>query len=162
MTDSKIQIKVGNVEFSGEGNQEWLTSQLDKVLEKIPELIYLEPKSFNGNSSVKIEASSNGASNGPNNGSKSSNLVSFLKENNATVQQVRKFLATAAFMQLNGKRRLNTADISEALRNSHQTKLNNASDCLNQNVKKGHCEKDGGNEFFVTSDGFKELGLDYN
>lgn len=38
MSDSKIQIKVGIVEFSGEGNQDWLSKQLDKILEKIPEL----------------------------------------------------------------------------------------------------------------------------
>jgi hypothetical protein len=156
MSDSKIQIKVGNVEFSGEGNQEWLTSQLDKILEKVPELNKIEPKASNGisgnNDEVKDKAVSNGT--------RSFNLATFLKENNATVQQVKKFLATAACLQLNGKRRLNTTDITEALRNVHQTKLNNASDCLNQNVKKGHCEKDGGNEFFVTADGFSELGLE--
>ncbi len=42
MSDSKIQIKVGIVEFSGEGNQEWLGSQLDKILSKIPELLKIE------------------------------------------------------------------------------------------------------------------------
>ncbi|MGN6294248.1 MAG: hypothetical protein ACTHMV_15990 [Chitinophagaceae bacterium] len=42
MSDSKIQIKVGIVEFSGEGNQEWLASQLDKILSKMPELLKIE------------------------------------------------------------------------------------------------------------------------
>ncbi|WP_183577862.1 hypothetical protein HDF18_10525 [Mucilaginibacter sp. X5P1] len=42
MSDSKIQIKVGIVEFSGEGNQDWLAKQLDKILEKIPELLKLD------------------------------------------------------------------------------------------------------------------------
>jgi hypothetical protein len=42
MSDSKIQVKVGIVEFSGEGEQEWLAAQLDKILEKVPELLKIE------------------------------------------------------------------------------------------------------------------------
>lgn len=42
MSDSKINVKVGIVEFSGEGNQDWLAKQLDKILEKIPELLKIE------------------------------------------------------------------------------------------------------------------------
>ena len=42
MSESKIQVKVGIVEFSGEGNQDWLSKQLDKILEKIPELLKIE------------------------------------------------------------------------------------------------------------------------
>ncbi|THU40481.1 hypothetical protein FAM09_11515 [Niastella caeni] len=156
MNDSKIQIKVGNVEFSGEGDQIWLTSQLDKILEKVPELIKIEPKTFNGISRIGDEANGNVISNG----SRSSTLATFLKENNATVHQVKKYLATAAFLQLNGKNRLSTSDVVEALKNANQSRLGNPSDCLNQNVKKGHCEKDGGKEFFVTADGFRELGLE--
>lgn len=156
MSDSKIQIKVGNVEFSGEGNQEWLTSQLDKILERAFELIVIEPKTHNGISVSNDEVKDKIAGNG----SRSSSLVSFLKENNATVQQVKKYLATAAFLQINGKHRLNTSDVVEALKNANQSRLGNPSDCLNQNVKKGHCEKDGGKDFFVTVDGFRELGLD--
>lgn len=45
MSDSKIQIKVGTIEFSGEGNQDWLASQLDKILTKVPELLKLESSS---------------------------------------------------------------------------------------------------------------------
>jgi hypothetical protein len=42
MSESKIQVKVGIVEFSGEGEQEWLAKQLDKILEKVPELLKIE------------------------------------------------------------------------------------------------------------------------
>jgi len=42
MSDSKIQVKVGSVEFSGEGNQDWLSNQLDKILEQIPKLLQSE------------------------------------------------------------------------------------------------------------------------
>jgi len=51
MSDSKIQIKIGIVEFSGEGDPEWLASQLDKILDKIPELLKIElaaPAPLNG------------------------------------------------------------------------------------------------------------------
>lgn len=42
MSISKILVKVGIVEFSGEGDQDWLAKQLDKILEKIPELLKIE------------------------------------------------------------------------------------------------------------------------
>lgn len=42
MSDSKIQVKVGIIEFSGEGNQDWLSKQLDKILDKVPELLKIE------------------------------------------------------------------------------------------------------------------------
>ena len=38
MNNSKIQIKVGNVEFSGEGDPKWLSGELDKILKSIPTL----------------------------------------------------------------------------------------------------------------------------
>ena len=42
MNESKIQVKVGIVEFAGEGEQDWLAKQLDKILEKVPELLKIE------------------------------------------------------------------------------------------------------------------------
>jgi len=156
MSDSKIQIKIGIVEFSGEGNQDWLASQLDKILTKVPELLKIE---LNSPAITPSGASKGATSNGEQKGDKPSNLPAYLKEKNATTNQVKKFLATAAFLQLNGKNRLGTSDISDALKTANQTKLKNASDCLNQNVKKGHCEKEG-KDFFVTSNGFTELGIE--
>ncbi len=44
MSESKVHVKVGVVEFSGEGEQEWLAKQLDKILEKIPELLKLKSR----------------------------------------------------------------------------------------------------------------------
>jgi hypothetical protein len=43
------------------------------------------------------------------------------------------------------------------LKNAHQTKLTNPANSLNQNVSKGHAEKDGGS-FFVTDPGRTSLG----
>ena len=44
MADSKIEIKVGSISFSGEGSGDWLSKQLDKVLAKIPELVAVAPQ----------------------------------------------------------------------------------------------------------------------
>jgi hypothetical protein len=42
MTEAKLEIKVGSVSFSGEGQGEWLSKQLDKVLAKLPELAAIQ------------------------------------------------------------------------------------------------------------------------
>jgi viroplasmin and RNaseH domain-containing protein len=158
MSDSKIQIKVGIVEFSGEGNQDWLASQLDKILAKVPELLKIELS----NPTAKPASLGKGGTpeSIPKANKLNSNLATYLKDKSATTNQVKKFLATSVFLQLNGKNRLNTSDVSDALKNANQAKLNNPSECLNQNVKKGHCEKDGSKEFFVTTNGLKELGIE--
>jgi hypothetical protein len=157
MSESKIQIKVGIVEFSGEGNQDWLASQLDKILDKVPELlkigIIIPPVSKEGNA-----IGTTGKSNTDSSMTKPTNLPAFLKEKGATTNQVKKFLATAAFIQMNGKDRLITSDVSSLLSKSNQSKINNASDTLNQNVGKGHCTKEG-SSFYVTPEGFKELSI---
>ena len=43
MSDAKIKIQIGQISFSGEGDHEWLTEQLDKLLAKATELIDLSP-----------------------------------------------------------------------------------------------------------------------
>ncbi|WP_343522363.1 hypothetical protein [Pedobacter sp.] len=159
MSQSKIEIKVGTVQFVGEGEQEWLGSQLDKLLDRIPELLKIElstappiviqdrqPQSFTDVMDTKnIEVAK----------AVPTNLPTFLKEKNATNSQVNKFLLTAYFLQASGKTRLTTGEVAAALKGSMQSKLANASENLNQNVGKGFCEKDG-NTFFVT-----QHGLDY-
>lgn len=155
MSDSKINIKLGNFEFSSEGQQEWVSAQLDKVLEKMPSLVKII--------SVTDEATNEGST-AITTAKKSDtqqpkNLSLFLKEKNATSVQTKKFLATAAFLQMRGSARITTADVSKALKDANQNKLNNASDCLNQNITKGSCEKDGTKNFFVTDAGMMELGI---
>ena len=83
-------------------------------------------------------------------------MATFLKEKGATTKQVLKFLATAVWIESKGKQRLSTGDITKALKDSNQSKLGNPAECLNQNVKKGFCEKDG-SEFFVTTEGKDSL-----
>jgi hypothetical protein len=70
---------------------------------------------------------------------------------------VRKFLATACWLTAKGTERLTTGDITKALSDNRQGKLTNAAECLNNNVTKGFCEKEG-KQFYVTEEGFTSLG----
>lgn len=70
---------------------------------------------------------------------------------------MKKFLATAIWLHdTTGNERLETADVVKALSKANQPKLN-AAQCLNNNVGKGHAEKDG-DRFFVTEPGRTSLG----
>lgn len=125
MSESKIQIKVGIVEFSGEGNQDWLASQLDKILQKVPELLKIElanpaMKGLYGNPN-QVKESKASSINGV-------TLATWLKDKAATTNQNRKFLATAAFLQLNGQERISSGEVKQALSKNSQTALTNPSD----------------------------------
>jgi len=158
MSEAKIEIKIGEVRFSGEGDQEWLTKQLDKILAKAADLIKLAPApqpSAQHNALTQHQAAD------PSNLSKIANqtLVAFLKSKNATTAQVDKFLATAIWVEAKeNKNRIKTSDVSNALSKASQAKLNNPADKLNQNVGKGYCEKDG-KDFFVTQEGKEHMGV---
>jgi len=159
MADAKIDIKVGAVSFSAEGTEKWLSGELDKVLEKAPELANIAPSERSGNGAG---ASSNGAEptrTGSGAGKKlKGTLAGFLKERRATTNQVRKFLATATWLQEHdGKERLTTKEITNALSDAKQTALTNPSQCLAHNVKQGFCQKDGKKQFYVTPEGLEDL-----
>ena len=84
-------------------------------------------------------------------------LFQFITEKKALKNQVRKFLATAVFLARNNNvSRLSTPMISKALKSYGIEKLQNASDCLNKNEKKGYCSKDG-KEFVISENGYLSL-----
>ena len=157
MADSKLEIKVGSVSFSGEGTGEWLGKQLDKVLAKIPELIAIAPPdASSGGSGIGTGGNENPPAGG---GGVSGTLAAYLKATGSTAIQVRKFLATAVWLHDTQKKaRLSTTDVSSALKHNNQGRLANASDALAQNVAKGNCEKDGKKQFYVTPEGRARLG----
>jgi hypothetical protein len=149
MTEAKIEIKVGTFSFTGEGTEKWLSGELEKLLAKLPELVEI---------SQPEDEPSNPPGPKPKNG-KLGTLAAFLKDNNATDNQVKKFLATAVWLHATtGKDRVTTGEVRKALQTANQSKLTNPANCLNQNVTKGDAEKDGGG-FFVTEPGRKSLGL---
>lgn len=154
MSESKIEINIGDIKFSGEGDKEWLSEQLDKILDKAETLIKLAPPA---NAPVNPESSHQPADFSDSPSIANQTLATFLKSKNATTAQVDKFLATAVWCEAKGKNRLKTSDISAALKNANQSRLGNPADCLNGNVSKGYCEKDG-KEFYVTQEGKDKIG----
>src|SRR5260370_6779257 len=153
MADAKIEIKVGAVSFSGEGDGKWLSEQLDKVLDRIPELANFSPE----------EPAAEGRSDGTGfvaSAQRSAKikvpLASFLKGKKNTSNQVRKFLATAAWLHdHDSKEYLSTQDVTKAISENKQgPALTNPSDCLAGNISKGYCAK-GPNKkvFYVTEEG---------
>lgn len=151
MSESKIEIKIGQITFSGQGEQDWVAKQLDKILAQAEKLIQLAPAAG--------EAAGEGSGSKPmgrDTAVAKKTLPAFLQEKNATTKQVKKFLATAVWLEAKGQSRLTTSDVTKALNDANQKRLGNPTDCLNQNVTKGYCEKDG-KQFFVTDDGKSSL-----
>jgi hypothetical protein len=154
MHEARIEFTIGAVSFMGEGDKDWVAAQLDKILEKAPELTKLAPKKqaakmapSDSNQAIQMQQDDSIAQ---------QTLPGFLQERGAIKPQIRKFLATAIWLTAKDKDRLATSDVTQALRESKQSRLSNASDCLNKNVAKGFCEKDG-KEFFVTQEGKDSL-----
>ncbi|MEM9332799.1 MAG: hypothetical protein AAGA53_15860 [Pseudomonadota bacterium] len=151
---ARIKVAIGKITFSGKGDAEWLAKQLDKVLEAVSKH-HLEETEIpdQGNSGAKLVSSELPSMNKNEVGT----LATFLKTKDATTNQTKRFLATAAWLTKKGSNTIKTSDVSKALRDNHQSRLGNPSDCLNQNVKKGFCEKTA-DSFFVTPEGWDELG----
>jgi hypothetical protein len=149
MADAKIEIKVGAVSFSGEGEGKWLSEQLDKVIEKLPQLASVAPPApaAGGGGAQTHHAN-------PNVGT----LASFLTAKNAKTNKTRKFLAAAVWLHdSTGSNRIATGDVKKALSQHNQGSVGNASQCLTQNNKQGFTAKDG-KQFYVTPEGRTEIG----
>lgn len=151
MGNAKIEFKLGGIGFSGEGEEKWVASQLEKILDKAPGLL-----ANASNSDNEIGGEDDDGSGGNAQQSKSITLAKFLKDKKASSQTGR-FLATAEWVTIRGNKRPATGDISKALKDHNQPRLSNPADCLNKNVSRGYCEKDG-RQFFVTPEGRKSLG----
>jgi hypothetical protein len=84
-------------------------------------------------------------------------LFRYIIEKKVVSNQVRKFLATAVFLARNNNlSKLSTPMISKTLKSYGIEKLQNASDCLNKNEKKGYCIKEG-KEFIITENGYLSI-----
>ena len=149
MSTGKVSFKLGAMEFVGEGSETWVASQLDKILQKAAEIkVPAEPKVPN------VSAANNGKQFSAN----GTTLAKFLQDHKATTNQTQRFLATAAWLIGRGQTSVSSGDVAKALKDNHQNRLSNASDCLNKNVGKGFCEKDG-KQFFLTPEGLAQLGM---
>jgi len=149
----KVDFTVNGIAFAGEGDPQWLSQQLDKILATAKEIAKVQPQ-------VAPSAKTSGSgimSDGETNLESPGTLASYIKSKAGDSNQVRRFLATADWLRCKGEGALTTAKVTKALADNHQKRVGNPADCLNQNVSKGHCEKSGSG-FYITPDGFKELG----
>jgi hypothetical protein len=152
MTNARIEVAIGELSFSGEGDQEWLAGQLDKILEAVPRLreVATNREQPKGDGSTQTNTSGDTEE-------FTATLASHIKKHGGESNQVQRFLATADWLRRRGETKLTTGAVTKALRDNHQKKLSNPADCLNKNVSKGFCEKTG-DSFFITPDGLKALG----
>ena len=153
MATAKIEFTLGTITFSGEGEETWISDQLDKILQKAPDLIKIAPEAQpirhpTAIASADVPASSDDAIS-------SQTLPNFLRAKDTTTQP-KKFLATAIWLHAKGTPRLSTGDVNKALRDCSQSRLANASDCLKRNVSQGYVQKEG-RQFFVTDEGRQSL-----
>jgi hypothetical protein len=152
MALSSVSLAYGNVSFAAEAeNENWLSQQLDKFLDLAKTL----PQQVANPPNAKPVAVSPSKDSEKFNGT----LASHLKAKGSETNQNKRFLATADWLRLRGNEKLSTAMVTKALGDNHQKRLGNSSDCLNQNVAKGFCEKTSGG-FYITPDGLKDLGYD--
>lgn len=130
-----------------------MAEQLDKVLDTFSILTNDNPEALLGVSVEVAETVDTSKAVSQAVGS----LATYLKAKGATTNQSLRFLATAAWLAKRGQRVLATPNVSKALKDNHQTKLTNPSDCLNKNVSQGFCEKNG-KDFHLTPEGWEKLG----
>jgi hypothetical protein len=152
MPHAKIQLSFGNFSFSGEGDDSWLSTQLDKVLEEVKALSKIQPPLLEPRNTPTEQKPASGDGEGF-----TETLAAYIKSKGGDSSQVVRFLATADWLRRRGHGTLSTAAVTKALSDNQQKRLGNAPDCLNKNVAKGYCEKTG-NGFFITPDGLQSIG----
>ncbi len=153
MADAKLRIKIGDLEFEGEGDPAWLTERLETLIEKAPDLLRTPkpaPKDQqkddpDAHTPIKPDPVIAGTP-----------LGTFLREKKVGDNQTKQFLATAVWLESKGQNRLKTGEVTKALSDNNQSKLGNPSQCLADNVKQGYCERDK-KQFYVTPQGKASL-----
>jgi hypothetical protein len=165
MANGRLEFKIGKIEFVGEGEQDWVTEQLEKMLERIPALtkqnnaINSNVKSIISESSLDPEQiTANYTPSQQTNSPKAipENLSTFLRKKDCVDKQRRKFLGAAVWLQLNGKTIIKTKEVTDELKIARQIKITNPSHQLNQNINQGFCQKEG-NGFYVTPEGVDNI-----
>jgi hypothetical protein len=171
---TRFKLKMGAAEIEFEGSPEFLKSEIMPTVEKLLAIVDARvelqrvsnvlaplpggvqqlnsPRSVDSNlESETINESENGQE------KPMASLATYLKSKDAGKNQIQRLLATAGWLHKKGNREITATLVGETLLEHQQTKLGNPADCLNQNVRKGHCEKTK-TGFFVTPEGWSHLG----
>lgn len=152
--EHSVTVSVGMVSFSASGGAEWVRAQAEWFIEQLEFLAEAAPTQ-----PAQLQADPPDAATTPPGGDFKTSLAQFLKDNNADKSQNKKFLATAAWLRLKGSSPFKTSDVTAALKDAHQNRLGNASDCLGKNIKSGFIEKDGNNTYYVTDLGLQQVNI---
>ena len=99
MSEAKIDIKIGHIQFSGQGDQDWVAKQLDKIIAQAEKLVQLAPPAEDHN-----EDSGHHDAMKPDSSIAKKTLPVFLTEKGAKTKQVKKFLATAVWLEAKGQK----------------------------------------------------------
>lgn len=153
MAQAKIKFSFGSLSFSGEGEEGWLTKQLDKLLEAAPQLSSFQLP--DGDSGVPSKPSGESLSIS---GNFTKALGPYIRSKGGESNQNKRFLATADWLRRRGEKKLTSTAVKKALSDNQQKRLGNPADCLNKLVTRGICEKNSDGGFFITPDGLAELG----
>jgi hypothetical protein len=84
-------------------------------------------------------------------------LAGHIKLKKGDKNQNNRFLATAEWLSSRSEDPLTAKAVAQALSDHNQKRLANSPDCLNQNVRKGYCEKRKDGSFFITPEGLEAL-----
>lgn len=158
---AKLKVKLGSVEIDFEGDSDFLRTEVMPTIAQVLSIAKDNPTIIGPTEKDEVHASPETSTKAllRNDGTGSSgvgSLASFIKDRKADSNQVKRFLATARWLQLRGTAEPSSSDVAKALRDNHQARLTNPADCLNKNVAHGFCEKTS-NGFFITSEGLAAL-----
>jgi hypothetical protein len=178
MSQSKIEFRLGAIRFVGEGEKEWVTKQLDKIINRAPSLLRVakggkeiiatdvvatsskkesRPAKRAGNRAKQSTAKAPAPKvSGVKSSTSSKDLAAFIQSKKAGGNQRAKFLAAALWLNKNGKSNPVTRDVTDALKAARVPSLINPSQYLNQNVKQGYLRK-AGDGFLITKKGESAL-----
>ena len=152
MASARIEFTLGALTFTGEGDPPWVAEQLDKLLAAAPDLLYAQPGGAGadaGDADIPGESAE---------ADFTQPLAGYIKLHNGDDNQVQRFLAAADWLRRRGLSKLTTAAVSKALKDNHQKRLSNPSDCLRQLIGKGYCERSDNGTFYISPDGLQSLG----
>jgi hypothetical protein len=152
MPEGKLEFSAGSIRFLGEGNEDWLSEQLDKILAALPPLERMQQ-------THSTQSAPNGDRASVEDAKFTTTLAGHIKAKGAESNQVKRFLVTADWLRQRGVTKLTTGEVTKTLATNQQKRLGNSAECLNKNVQKGFCEKTG-DGFFITPDGLKDLDGD--
>jgi hypothetical protein len=145
----KVEITIGNLTFSAEGSEAWLSEQLAKVVDAAAKIPAATLQPHHGKPASSASTGGSGSTD---------SLATYLKAKGGDTKQLLRFLATAAWLRRRDNAvELTSGAVAKALTAHQQKGLANPADCLNKNVQKGFCEKTNSG-FFITPEGWNSLG----